>query len=423
MRSFHSQQNGLMKIRCALAATTVLGVFFLELPIQAQTPQFQAPKFQNTPVPHVQPSGNHPGLHPHHAAIQEMQHDWAMSLQQRLHERAELEEELGLNELPNFLRDEFQLPTTIDQDAMRIAGITPSSTTVRLLARETPLRVALTHALQPLNLKFRLTEFGLTISADFTRLARQGIATDRWADISLADAKQIEADLEQSVSFEGQDVPLKDAVSMLGQQIGSRIAIDVFALEGEGLSDDVPVSARISDAKFASAMSDILRDHGLTLEFRNGHWLVTTLTDAEDELLNRVYYLEATGMTESLGQAMETIQTSVEPDTWEVLGGVGTMAPLPFSGSNRPGLIVSTTFGVHLKIEALLDAVRAGTVGADTPTKVNPGGHSSQFHSGWNYPTPTMMNPGAPSATAPKLEYQPGSHHVQPPTHSPGGMF
>ncbi|MEO9591419.1 MAG: hypothetical protein ABJG45_07565, partial [Rhodopirellula bahusiensis] len=88
----------------------------------------------------------------------------------------------------------------------------------------------------------------------------------------------------------------------------------------------------------------------------------------------------------SISQAMQLIQTSVDPESWEVLGGVGTMAPLPTGGSNRTGILISTSFATHLKIEALFDALRAGTIGEDVPTKSAPDHDprsSGNFHSGW----------------------------------------
>ena len=51
---------------------------------------------------------------------------------------------------------------------------------------------------------------------------------------------------------------------------------------------------------------------------------------------------------------MTLIQQTVEPDTWEALGGVGTMAPYPQNLS----LVISTTSDVHDQIVDLLESLR-----------------------------------------------------------------
>lgn len=51
---------------------------------------------------------------------------------------------------------------------------------------------------------------------------------------------------------------------------------------------------------------------------------------------------------------MNLIQTTIEPDTWEALGGVGTMAPYPQNLS----LVISTTSDVHDQIVDLLESLR-----------------------------------------------------------------
>ncbi|MFG0265312.1 MAG: hypothetical protein ACF8AM_09185, partial [Rhodopirellula sp. JB055] len=151
------------------------------------------------------------------------------------------------------------------------------------------------------------------------------------------------------------------------------------------LSADLPVNLHAKETSFRSVMNRMLRDLNLTLQFEDDVWVVTTITAAEDRPLHRIHYLEATGLTQSIGEAMQLIQTSIDPESWEALGGMGTMAPLPTGGSNRPGILVSTTFATHLKIEALFDALRDGTVGEDLPTKSVPFQDpisSGSFHSG-----------------------------------------
>lgn len=60
------------------------------------------------------------------------------------------------------------------------------------------------------------------------------------------------------------------------------------------------------------------------------------------------------GSIANFDQLMSLIQTTIEPDSWEALGGVGTMAPYPQNLS----LVVSTTSDVHDQIVDLLESLR-----------------------------------------------------------------
>lgn len=417
-------QRTKMKILSAVvvaAATSANGF------TNAQSPEFQGPRFEgprhlegqanDSPNEPFQPQQNayptgptHPtGGYPPHSTAQyptpprnstaprtgpprnlaahEVQMaEWAMFLHHQFHQRVEIDTERKLSELPQLILEESGIPCSLDQSAMRIANVDPSSAVVQLRASEIPMRVVLNRALAPLNLAAQLTQDGLVITADFTKLARAGIATDRWAGISADTTKKMESDLNKTVSIESDSIPLDEAIATLQEQLHYRIELDIFSLEGEGLSADIPMRIHGNETKFRSVMNRMLRDQNLTFQFEDNAWVITTVTAAEDRPLNRVYYLEATGLTESISQAMQLIQTSVDPESWEVLGGVGTMAPLPTGGSNRTGILVSTSFATHLKIEALFDALRAGTVGEDVPTKSVPFQDpmsSGSFHSGY----------------------------------------
>ncbi|WDQ16528.1 hypothetical protein [Rhodopirellula sp. P2] len=351
-----------------------------------------------------------------------------MFLQHQFHQRVQIDTERKLSELPRLIQEELGVPCTLDQAAMRIAKVDPSSAVVQVRAAEIPLQVALKRALAPLNLAAKLTSDGLVITADFTRLARAGIATDRWAEISADVAEQMESDLAQPVSIKTDNLPLDEAIESLQEHLHHSIEIDVHALEEEGLSADIPVRVHSKSASFQSTMSRMLRDQQLTLQFEQEAWVVTTIAMAEERPLHRIYYLEATGLTESISETMNLIQVTVDPESWEALGGTGTMASLPTGGTNRPGILVSTTLATHLRIEALLDALRAGTVGEDVPTQSVPYQDplsSGSFHSGVYSGASAHVfvgngNPNAPSQNAPAPPTNNGPPSTPPPT---GGIF
>ena len=86
------------------------------------------------------------------------------------------------------------------------------------------------------------------------------------------------------------------------------------------------------------------------------------VSGAEGDLLSRVYWLEGTGVNGGYDSMMNLMQTIIQPDTWESLGGSSVMAPAP---GHRPGLVVSTTYGVHREIEQLIRTLRENSFSLD----------------------------------------------------------
>ncbi|MFG0266811.1 MAG: hypothetical protein ACF8AM_16935, partial [Rhodopirellula sp. JB055] len=270
----------------------------------AQPPEFQGPRFEapksgpngprrpdsppaipprspgHSPAPSANAGPQRPGPSRSLASHEKQALEWAMFLQHRFHQPVELDAERKLSELPRLIREELGVPCTIDESAMRIAKIDPSSAIVEVRAMEIPLHVALKQALAPLNLAAKLTSDGLVITADFTRLARAGIATDHWAGISAKSAKTMQSDLNQTVTIESDDMPLEEAVDSLQEHLHHRIVLDVFAMEDEELSADLPVNLHAKETSFRSVMNRMLRDLNLTLQFEDDVWVVTTITAA-----------------------------------------------------------------------------------------------------------------------------------------------
>lgn len=440
-------QRTKMKILSGIVAAVTTCQFGIT---NAQSPEFQGPRFEgprrldgpsnhspNTSFPperNASPGafsksssgyGHRPDPPQNTAAREGKTTEWTIFLQHRFHQRVEIDTECKLSELPGLIQEEFSIPCSLDQAAMRIAKVDPSSVIVPLHAAEIPASVALKQALAPLNLTAKLTSDGLVITADFSKLARAGIATDRWVGISSEVAEQMKSDLNQTVSIAADRTPLEEAIASLQEHLLHSIEIDILGLEQMGLSADVPVKIHAKETSFLLTMNRMLRGLDLTLQFENDVWVVTTIEAAEDRPLNRIYYLEATGLTESILEAIELVQISVDPETWEVLGGVGTMAALPSGGSNRPGILISTTFATHLKIDALFDALRAGTVGDDVPTKSVPFQDpmtSGSFHPHGHYfpaSDPSSMGQGNSSGTSQNAPNNPTPNTPQ----QTGGMF
>ncbi len=93
----------------------------------------------------------------------------------------------------------------------------------------------------------------------------------------------------------------------------------------------------------------------MTVSIRGGHLILTTRERAEELLCIRVY--DVTALLDPQPHApdilMQTIETAVEPDTWESLGGASTMSA--FSSQQRKSLVISAPVTVHWKVHAMLE--------------------------------------------------------------------
>ena len=110
----------------------------------------------------------------------------------------------------------------------------------------------------------------------------------------------------------------------------------------------------------------------LALNVQHGQLKITTLEQAEQACCVRIYdvtplvdfadrieigsdpvFFGHGGTFHDYQSLSNLIRTTVDPDTWESLGGPSTIAP--FSTANRCWLVVSVPLAIHWKIEGLLN--------------------------------------------------------------------
>ncbi|WP_164103479.1 hypothetical protein [Candidatus Laterigemmans baculatus] len=225
-----------------------------------------------------------------------------------------------------------------------------------------PLAAELQKALRPHALQAIAHDGTLLIVPDTQELARRGIGTSRYVTLDDSYMQELTEKLSQSYSQSFNEIPLQDAVRILSTETGIKFLIDDRGLEDLGLTRDVPVKIDLSDISVHSFLQLMLRDADLTLMPRDGYVLVTTIEEAEapENQIVRVYWLDGTGLSPET--ATEAIESVVEPDTWEMLGGPSSMVELNAKDHGRPGLVISTRYGVHRAIEQLLQSIRRGVV-------------------------------------------------------------
>ncbi len=141
-----------------------------------------------------------------------------------------------------------------------------------------------------------------------------------------------------------------------------RIEIDRDGLESIGLTLDTPLEFDVDAPPSPLIVSAMIALEPLdcVIQIQNGVTRLTCGYAADESLSVRVY--DVSGIISktshstrrpALYQLMETIQTTVDPESWEELGGTATMRPQ----SSRRGelLCIAATTQTHWKVLVLID--------------------------------------------------------------------
>lgn len=171
---------------------------------------------------------------------------------------------------------------------------------------------------------------------------------------------RIQAALDMEIDFECLDNPLSDVADHLAQSLGIDVLLDRKALEDFGIDTDIPITKKLTGISTRSALRLILNDLDLTYMIRDRALWITTPEEAEWRLITRVYnvgdIVNAAGVVEERGNDQSTLAETImyifDPDSWDDVGGPGSIEAIYGS------LVISQTHGVHEEIESLLAAYR-----------------------------------------------------------------
>ncbi|MGB1815943.1 MAG: STN domain-containing protein, partial [Rubripirellula sp.] len=181
-----------------------------------------------------------------------------------------------------------------------------------------------------------------------------------WINVDEEVERDLSAKLERKGVFEFVETPLSDCLRSVADQFELKIIVRTHALDEIGLSGNEPISLALSDVTLGDALNELLSNLDLTYTLSGGLVVVTTMEAAEQRLLNRIYWLDGTGLMHD--QASEIIQATVSPDTWASLGGPSTMSVFI---NPRAGLVISTTYRCHKEIERIMSTVREAQFSSD----------------------------------------------------------
>jgi len=170
--------------------------------------------------------------------------------------------------------------------------------------------------------------------------------------------------LDAAVSVDFVEAPLADVAEFLKMQTGVAVVLDAKSLTSVGIDPTQPVTAHLKDVALAKVLSIILKD--LELEYAVDHdALMVTSSDSlsASAAVYPVGDLIADGR--SAEDLVRLITSVISPNSWDALGGPGSIATLPetLSPKNQV-LVISQTSAVHREIPALLGQLRRATAPA-----------------------------------------------------------
>jgi hypothetical protein len=183
--------------------------------------------------------------------------------------------------------------------------------------------------------------------------SRQAFSPEHWR---ASDEQRIFAALQEQDSIDFQDEPLEHVVKLLAARHGIKIVLAQTTLADAAISPDTPITKKLANVSLQTILREVLADLNLTYVVRDHVIQITTPEDAESVLVNRLYDvhdLAAPAGQGDFADLINLITTTIEPDSWDEVGGPGAIAPLC-----RRWLVVTQTQEIHEQIEPLLVQLR-----------------------------------------------------------------
>jgi hypothetical protein len=187
--------------------------------------------------------------------------------------------------------------------------------------------------------------------------------------------RRMELALKKKVSLKIDDGTLLDVVRSLRDSVGINIAVDSPAIEQEGIRTDHKVSVHLEDVTLRSALKIILTPLNLAAHIQDEVLMITSLPRAKGIRTVIAYKVgdlisQDEDGTKNFDDLISLITTVIEPNSWQEVGGAGSIA------ANEPSmsLVIRQPRATHGEIQQLLSALRKWNPGDESATS----GHDSQ---------------------------------------------
>jgi hypothetical protein len=145
-----------------------------------------------------------------------------------------------------------------------------------------------------------------------------------------------------SVSFKGSR--FEEVIKELERVSGQPILLDNPSLQEANVTYETPVTLELKNVTFRTALRKVLADNGLTYIIRDQTIQVMTPIKAREQMTVRSYYIgdllfvagftlppvfSQLQMAQTVAQLADLIQRTIDPSSWQINGGPGTITFYP----------------------------------------------------------------------------------------------
>ncbi|MBT6153602.1 MAG: BON domain-containing protein [Planctomycetaceae bacterium] len=202
----------------------------------------------------------------------------------------------------------------------------------------------------------------------------------RQSKVSPAEQK-IQTALEKQVSLQFEKIPLADAIRVLSQNANLNIVLDQRGMEEEGVTGKTPVTIHADGLMLKSGLNLMLQHLNLAYQVRDEVLVITSRQRANGPMIVVTYpvadlvipiptagpvpeyelapkdgkdALSARSPAIDFDALTETILSTVQPDSWDKVGGPASMQPFETTLS----LVIRQTPEAHKEIAGLIAQLR-----------------------------------------------------------------
>ncbi|MEZ6119038.1 MAG: sigma-70 family RNA polymerase sigma factor [Pirellulaceae bacterium] len=258
--------------------------------------------------------------------------------------------DLTLAEVVAYLERLHEIEIFLDKRELEAIGVT-SDTPVTCELDGIRLKSALQLMLSELDLGYEVRHDVLVItSKEKARPPFSGNQLSIFTRSEIEDQILKRMNAETDLQLEG--VPLSELVGILRERLDCNVVLDEPALDELGLSTDQEVSCQLKRIPLRSALKTILKPLDLALSVTDDVLTITSQDYANQNAVTRLYRVDINWPFADLNHLIGMLTATVEPDSWDELGGEGSMQPV------NNGLMVSNTCEVHDQIEEVLQQIQ-----------------------------------------------------------------
>lgn len=175
------------------------------------------------------------------------------------------------------------------------------------------------------------------------------------------------------------EVSLVDVVRHLRASLDVPVAIDHAGLEDAGLDSNTPVTFRGQGERVGAALNRMFEPIGMAITIADGAILVTSREVACDRPVARIYPVPfGLDGPEGGDDLFDLVQSTVDVETWDVVGGFAAIRPVGPPGS--PFVVVTQTLAGHDRVEAFLATIHARGLAEFTATERGPSAPVVRVH-------------------------------------------